>query len=376
MGPLPSGDLLQHIVLDPSRDLPLHAQLKSSLRRLILHKFEDTNRFFSEAQLIGHLQISQGTVRRALTDLASDGMLEKRPAKGTIVRKKIKADGLMNLAVFLPEYYSSNITEVITRLNVECLNRQIHLQSIFTHKGRSLQRAYQQLRFSPKEGAVVLLANTPIPTAELNTVLSEKGYDCITVDTLLRDPEQKFVGVDNKIGITLGMDHLTSLGHRNIALLVNEPEASENVQERIDAFESYHRSSGLALKTRVFHTGVAVWQNSATAALVGMEQIWNSSPRPTAIFTVSDPGALAAIQWLQKRAIRVPKDVSVLGFDGAAFGELIHPALSSIATPFQDVADTVFAILERKSGREERIFLPPSLVIRESTAAPPLGGVK
>ena len=67
-------------------------------------------------------------------------MLEKRPAKGTIVRKKSRVAGLRNLGIFLPEYFSSNITEVLTRLNVESLKRHIHLQSLFTHKGESLQR--------------------------------------------------------------------------------------------------------------------------------------------------------------------------------------------------------------------------------------------
>jgi LacI family transcriptional regulator len=371
MGPLPSGDLLREIVLDYTRELPLHAQLKTSLRRLIQENFEDTSRFFSEAQLVGHLRISQGTVRRALTDLAADGMLEKRRAKGTIVRKGGKGAGLRNLAIFLPEYFSSNITEVLTRLNVECLRRQIHLQSLFTHKGESLQRAYKQLRFSPQEGAIVLLANSPMATAELLAALQEKGYECITVDTLLNDPRQKFVGVNNKAGIELGMDYLTSLGHRSIALLVNEPEASENIQERIATFQNYHRNNGLRLDTRVFHAGTNVWESSAAAALNVMEAIWNSRPRPTAIFAVSDSGAISAIQWLLRQKIEVPGKISVLGFDGSDFGAMIHPTLSSVANPFQSLADAVLSMLDKKSTSETRVFISPTLLTRESTGPAP-----
>jgi LacI family transcriptional regulator len=371
MGPLPSGDLLREIVLDYTREMPLHAQLKTSLRRLIQENFEDTSRFFSEAQLVGHLRISQGTVRRALTDLAADGMLEKRPAKGTIVRKGAKGSGLRNLAIFLPEYFSSNITEVLTRLNVECLKRQVHLQSLFTHKGESLLRAYKQLQFSPHEGAVVLLANSPMATAELLAALQEKGYECITVDTLLNDPLQKFVGVNNKAGIELGMDHLTSLGHRSIALIVNEPEASENIRERIATFENYHRNNGLRLDTRVFHAGTNVWESSAAAALNLMEAIWNSRPRPTAIFAVSDSGAISAIQWLRRRKIEVPGEISVLGFDGSEFGAMIHPALSSVAIPFQQLTDAVVSMLDKNSAIGTRVFINPALVVRESTGAVP-----
>jgi DNA-binding LacI/PurR family transcriptional regulator len=373
MGPLPSEKLLQEIVLDSTRKLPLHAQLKTSLQRLIVESFEDTSRFFSEAQLMDHLRVSQGTVRRALTDLAAEGMLEKRPAKGTIVRKKSPEIGLRNLGIFLPEYFSSNITEVLTRLNVEALKRHIHLQSLFTHKGESLQRVYKQLQFRPQEGAVVLLANSPMATAELTAALNEKGYECITVDTLLNDPRQKFVGVNNRMGIEMGMDHLTSLGHRSISLLVNEPEASENIQERIETFQAYHRNNGLRLDAKVYHTGTNIWENSAAAALTVMESIWNTSPRPTAIFAVSDLGAIAAIQWLQKRKIKVPEEISVLGFDGSDFGAMIHPPLSSVANPFQAVSEAVFGILDKTLTQEPRVFIAPTLVIRDSTGPVPQG---
>jgi LacI family transcriptional regulator len=373
MGPLPSGDLLKEIVLDHTRELPLHAQLKTSLRRLILESFEDTTRFFSEAQLVDHLRVSQGTVRRALTDLAADGMLEKRPAKGTIVRKNAKTPGLRHLGIFLPEYFSSNITEMLTRLHVESLQRQVHLQTLFTHKGESLLRAYKQLQFRPQDGAVILLANSPMATAELSAALHEKGYDFITIDTLLDDPQQKFVGVDNKAGIELGLDHLVSLGHRSIALLVNEPEASQNIQERIATFEGYHRNNGLGLRTHVFHAGTNPWENSSAAALKVMESIWNARPRPTAIFAVSDSGAIAAIQWLLKANVRVPEQVSVLGFDGSDFGAMIHPALTTVAHPFQAFSDAVFAMLDKAPGTGTRVFIPPTLIVRDSTGAVPKG---
>jgi len=370
MGPLPSDELLQQIVLDPEREVPLHAQLRASLTRLIQHKFEDANRFFSEPQLVDPLRISQGTVRRALTDLAADGLLEKRPAKGTIVRKGRRAEGLQHVAVFLPDYFSPNITEVLTRLHLECQNRHIQLQPFFTHKGGTLHRAFKQLKFSPQEGAVVLLANPPMATAELHAVLLEKNYDCVTVDTLLLDSNQKFVGVDNRAGIELGMEHLISLGHRTIALLVNEPEASENIRIRMRTFASY-RSPVAKLSTQCYHTGVNVWESSASSALNVMESIWNANPRPTAIFTVSDAGAMAAIQWLQKRGVRVPEEVSVLGFDGSELGRMIHPALTSIAHPFQAMTDAVISILDRKPTQETRVFLAPTLIKRDSTGPCP-----
>lgn len=373
LGPLPSCDLLKEVVLDDTREMPLHAQIKTSLRRLILDNFEDTSRFFSEAQLVDHLRVSQGTIRRALTDLAADGIIEKRRAKGTIVRKRSKGTGLRNLALFLPEYFSSNITQALTRLTVEGLRRQIHLQTIFTHQGENLLRACRQLSFRPHEGAVVLLANPPMATAELSAVLQERGYDCVTVDTLLNDPLQKFVGVNNKAGIELGMDHLASLGHRSIALLANEPEISENIQERIATFENYHRNNGLRLDLKVYRAGTRFWENSSAAAFNVMESICEAQPRPTAIFAVSDSGAISAVQWLLKRKIKVPEEMSVLGFDGSEFGALIHPSLTTLANPFQAFAAAVFDLLDKKPAMARRVLISPTLVVRDSTGPVPKG---
>jgi len=365
---LPSSSHLTQIVLDETRDLPLHAQLRNSLQRIILDCFEDENRFYSETQLIQHLGVSQGTVRRALADLASQGLLEKRPARGTLVRKSAKT-GLRTLAVFLPEFSSPGIAKTLNLLNTECLNQNIHLQPFYTHRGERLAKAYEQLKFKPQEGAVVLLTNAPRATVELSHALRDKGYRCVAVDTLVKSEEElHFVGASNRSGIRTGLDHLRQLGHRRICLLVNEPEEVENVAERIAAFEEYCTEAGL--EGKVWHAGAHLWENSAMVAENVMDEIWNSQPRPTAIFAISDLGALSAIKWLQQRGVRVPQEVSIIGFDGIDMGALVHPSLTTVAQPFQEISKTVFEILKDPGNKPRKIFLPPGLIVRESTASP------
>ncbi|PTY03503.1 hypothetical protein DB346_06400 [Verrucomicrobia bacterium LW23] len=366
---LPSSELLRGIVLDDSRDLPLHAQLRGSLQRLILESFEDDNRFYSETQLVQHLGVSQGTVRRALADLATAGLLEKRPARGTLVRKASQNVKLKNLAVFLPDYSSPNVARVLTGLNKECLERGIALQPLYTHRGEQLSRAYEQLRFRPQEGAVILLSNSPAATTELVAALQDKSYDCVTIDTQLPDLPQHFVGVDISIGNELGLNHLRALGHRRIALLVNEPEEQENVRQRIRAFEAY-AAAHPEIQPSIWHGGIHLWESAGAVESV-MEQLWNSPERPTAIFAMSDIGALGATRWLQGRGVDVPGDISVLGFDGGNLGTLVHPALSTVEQPFEEMARTAIGILfAERSVKPKQVFLPPQLVVRESTSAP------
>jgi len=367
---LPSPDLLQEIVLDQHRDMPLHAQLRNSLQRLIWDKFEDNDRFYSETQIIAAFKISQGTVRRALADLATLGLLERRPARGTLVRKPTGTIGLKYLAVFLPEWFSPNLSRILQLLNIECLKRGVTLQTFYTHKGEHLLKAYDQLKFPPREGGVVLLSNSSQATDELAEALEDKGYHFVVVDTLVRNSGRNFVGTSNQAGIQLGLDYLTGVGHRKIALLVNEPEDNENVRERTAAFEEYVAEHASTLDARVYHCGVHLWDDSSSPAVKGIEEIWNSPNRPTAIFTISDYGAIGAITWLQKNGVRVPQDVSVLGTDGSEIGAVIHPGLTSVAHPFEKITETVFEILNDRSISARQVFLTPHLVHRESVASP------
>ena len=368
---LPDLNLLQEVVLDQHRDTPLHAQLRNSLQRLIWDKFENNDRFYSETQLIAAFKISQGTVRRALSDLVTTGLLERRPARGTLVRKPVEATGLLNLAVFLPEWFSPNLSRILQLLNIECLKRNIALQPIYTHQGEHLLKAYEQLKFRPKEGGVVLLSNSPQATDELSAALEDKGYHHVVVDTLVRNSARNFVGTCNETGVRIGLDHLTGLGHRKIALLVNEPEENENVRERTAAFEKYVSQISPTIEHPIYHSGAHLWDNSSTAAVKVMEDIWNSPNRPTAIFTISDYGAVAAITWLQKEGVKVPEEVSVLGSDGSEIGGIIHPGLTSVAQPFDKISETIFEILSDRSTHARQVFLPPYLIIRESVAPPP-----
>jgi len=368
---LPSPVPLRDIILDPSRDMPLHAQLRTALERIIDEHFEDQNWFFSESQLISELKVSQGTVRRALTDLANLGFIEKRPARGTVVHKNSRSAGLHNLAVFLPDYSSATVARFLTLLNAECHDRNIALQPIYTHQGERLLKAYSHLKFKPNQGGVVLLENSPRATIELTSVLEEKNYNYVIIGTLLRNTSHKFVGGCNDTIMEIGLDYLIKLGHKRIALLVSEPEEKENVRERVAAFRKYAAKYNGGVDARVISCHTKLWEDAHDQVdSVLTEQMEGQKP-PTAIFGISDAGALAAMKWLQKRNYRIPEDVSVMGSDGIEAGTLIHPSLTTMKHPHEDMTKKVFELLEATDLAEPKQFLKPTLDVRESTAPPP-----
>lgn len=366
--PGPPTSFLREIILDSNRDRPLHVQLRVGLERLIQERFENESRFYSESQLFSNLLVSQGTVRRALADLAQRGLLEKLRSKHTIVRKPVEC-GFRNLAVFLPDYNSAAVARLLNELSAECLNRGIRIQPLYTHRGERLLNAYNHLKFGPREGGVVLLENTSRATAELTVALGDKDYDCVVVGTVRRNSPAKFVGGRNASMVKLGLRHLEELGHRNIALLVNEPEEKISVQERIAAFEEW-KSAAENLHAWVIRSGARLWDDAHEAASRALDAEIDPGHLPTAVFAVSDVGAISAINWFRKQGLRVPEDVSVIGIGGIDAGAMVHPALTTLADSFEEIADGIFHLFAERNPPVRQIYVEPKLVVRESTSAP------
>lgn len=366
----PPISLLGEILLDPSRDLPLHAQLRRSLEQLILNHFSDGSVFFSETELIERMSVSQGTIRRALADLAGQGLLERKPARCSIVRR-VDVHALKNVAVFLPDYGSPLMSEMFDAFSMECLNRGIQLQAFYTHKGELLTKAYELLKFPSRESGAILMGNSPSATLELYGAMQEKRIRCVSVDTFLKDSPIDFVGVANDLSIEMGLDHFRALGHCNIVLLVNEPEEGENIIQRIAAFDRYcQRHPDMAL-SRVFNCHLHLWEDGIEAASAAMERIWDSPVRPTAIFSISHTGGFVALRWLAQRGVVVPDQVSVLAFDETNFNHLAQPALTSLSRPYRTIAEAAFKFLAEPSPEPRTLFVSPSLIERESTGPVP-----
>ena len=91
--------------------------------------------------------------------------------------------------------------------------------------------------------------------------------------------------------------------------------------------------------------------------------------RPTAIIAANDMTAFALISTLGQEGVDVPRDVSVIGFDGLDFGARFNPALTTIRQPIADLGSFAIDLAEKKAadGSAEHIVLAPELLVRAST---------
>jgi len=346
----------------PIGHMPLHARVREQLREIVLRDFEDGAKFYSEPTLIEKLGISQGTIRRALTDLAREGLLVRKVPSGTFVRKTDTE--APEIRVIMPGCDSIFLMSVLEKILEHCKNRKLPVRIHHTHRGAHVPEALLQVGGPPTHQRVILLGEERKAARALYASLSKRGFRVVNIDTLAAGCGDAYIGVDNDRGIRLGMDHLMQLGHKRILLLVSEPMQAGNTRERVRQFRA------IARQNRLKHAGVLVrdpasWQDAE--AIETLRELYGTPNAPTAIFAVSDTGAWVALKSLAELGIAVPSQVSVLGFDDDRASAYMQPALSTLAQPINDIAQRALDLLTQKRAPKGMVLLPPKLVVREST---------
>ena len=275
--PLPSASL-DRLILDTNRDMPLHAQLRRALRAIIDEHCVDGQKFFTEPQLIKSLTVSQSTVRRALLDLTRDGVLDRRVAKGSFVRKvSRKSTTPFTINVFLPAWNSEFLMTMLEALSNECKKADYRFHIHYTQKGESMARSYRAVESGPEDGGIFLLCNEPRATLDLYESFSERHYRVVNIDSYIAGYPGAFVGTSNEDTVRIGLDHLQELGHKRIVFLVNEPEENGNVIERTGIFERAIAERGLT-ESYVFHGGGHHFEDAYMVAYRKMRELMSRKP--------------------------------------------------------------------------------------------------
>jgi DNA-binding LacI/PurR family transcriptional regulator len=188
----------------------------------------------------------------------------------------------------------------------------------------------------------------------------------IVLQGALPDVEVTSVDVDNVAGARGAVDHLISLGHRRIACITNAPLVYTAAQERLTGYRDALRAAGIAAPAEL--VGEAAFDAaSGHAAMAGLLVRTSFD----AVFAASDVVALGAIGALREAGLRVPDDISVVGFDDIPLAAYFDPPLTTVRLPAFELGQAAGrALLERIADRAvpPRTLLPTELIVRASTA--------
>ncbi|GGH43655.1 LacI family DNA-binding transcriptional regulator [Microbacterium album] len=171
---------------------------------------------------------------------------------------------------------------------------------------------------------------------------------------------------DSESGMAAAVQHLVDLGHRRIAHLAG-PRDFSTTRARADAFAAAARELP-GVRTRVVDAGALTTEAGQRAM---DELLARGARRPTAIIGGNDLVALGAIRSLHAHGLRVPEDVSVVGFNDMPFAADFSPSLTTVRVPLREMgmesARLLLAAIEMRQLDARTIRIPVSLVVRDST---------
>ena len=201
--------------------------------------------------------------------------------------------------------------------------------------------------------------------------LREEGFPFVLINRATGSPEDLAVVVDNHAAALKVVAYLASLGHRRVGHIAGPQNTMTGVDRREGYFAGV-RAYGLDDDPELVVEADAFSEEAGDHAL----QIMLEAPaRPTAVFAANDLIAIGMLQRLRENGVRVPTDLSIVGFNDIPLAGLLEPALTTVRVPqLQMGAAGGHLLIDRLEGRpvgEIRVTLPAELVVRASAVAPP-----
>jgi DNA-binding LacI/PurR family transcriptional regulator len=208
-------------------------------------------------------------------------------------------------------------------------------------------------------------------TDDLLDRLANEGMPLVAVDNYSLSGQIDSVVTDDQAGGYLATRHLINLGHRRIAMILG-PEKYKPLVERYRGYRQALREAGFPIDETIIQPSIS--HGTPRKGYREMQQLLTRDPRPTAVFAVTDRTALGALDAIYEHGLRVPEDISLVGFDDITPGAEARPPLTTIHRPNYEMGIAAMrrldAVITGQSIIPMKLVLYNDLVIRESTAPP------
>lgn len=202
---------------------------------------------------------------------------------------------------------------------------------------------------------------------------SQRQIPMIFMDTGTAVKGASTVNVDYAAGVGQAMQHLFSLGHKQIGF-ISGPLALNSARARAEAFQKALREHGLPIQANWMQEG----DHRVEGGHQAMKRILKSGALPTAVMGSNDLTAIGAMGAIHESGLQIPGDISVIGFDDIELSAYTLPALTTLHVPRRELAATAFRSLFRgreetagKSSRRRDHIIAPRLLVRQSTGEAP-----
>lgn len=328
------------------------------------------NPILSERKLSKLYKISHMTVRKVIKSLVEKGYLYTIHGKGNFVLSNFFINKNKLIGLILPDGMNPFYNELA--VNIEKIIRKKGYNILYANSDYNVKEEDKILESFVKKHNINTLIIAPIE----ETISRQKFYK-----NMAEQEKIHFVCIDRDIGAGISnvminnvtgayiaVKYLLELGHINIGVISGKTERKKNPELRITGYKKAIEEYGLQFQEKFIvideqFEGIEGGYNATKTLLENNSNI-------TAIFALSDINAFGAINYLKEKGLRIPKDISVIGFDNIESSAYYDIPLTTIKQPLEEMARVVVNIIENEQNKTvfvpQKILLEPQIIIRNS----------
>lgn len=305
--------------------------------------------------------VSQEKRERVLRAMAQLGYVPNEQARSL-------AGGSSRVVGLLVDYLSSSYMDEIIRGIDQALDAENYdLMLYTTHRRKTKESAYvTKLTRKLADGLLLVLPRNAV--AYLDT-LRLRQFPHVLIDYLSYGQHVPSVSTTNVRGARDAVTYLLALGHRRIGFITGTMELG-CARDRLEGYKATLLDHGVAYDPRLVYEG----DFQQPQGYQGAEKLLSLLEPPSAIFASNDMMAFGVMEAARDRGLRLPDELSVLGFDDIPQAAHVHPSLTTVRQPLENMgrsaAHLLLKYIAQPAAEIERVELPTELIIRESCRPP------
>lgn len=357
-----------------NRRIPKYMQLKHELLSWFESgKLQRGQQVPSENEIAEQFGMSRQTVRQTFGELEKEGWLERIQGKGTFARNPERREGEQVKTIGIITTYISDyiFPHIVRGAEAELRSRGYRLLLSSTDNNKEKEMESLQLMTSqPLSGLII----EPTKSAEGNPNLAyflelqEKGIPYLMINEKYRELECTCLKVDDEAGGYKAAEYLLEQGHIRIAGFFKRDDLQG--VNRLKGFLGAHKAAGISASPKRVVTYTTEQKNTFPYQQA-LHMLAEGEERPTAFVCYNDELAVLLMEAVAASGLRVPEDVSIIGFDDSSLASASGTKLTTFTHPKtmmgQEAASRLIAIIERGETAEDRVY-EPQLIERDSVA--------
>ncbi|EHY9857442.1 LacI family DNA-binding transcriptional regulator [Vibrio parahaemolyticus] len=315
--------------------------------------------------------VSQATVSRVI-----NGTSRVSPDKKIKVEKAIQELGYRpnSIAKALASSQTASVGVVVPELggpffsgildSIESQLRRFGYHVVVTAGSNTSEGQKDAVEFLLGRRVDALILHTQNLSDDYLIDLQSQGVSLVVVNRFIPEISTSCIDIDNELGGLMATQHLIRMGHKKIAC-ISGPLDKSDARGRLQGYRKALEEAGIEYdEALVCEAGF-----TEPSGVSAMNKLLRRGAEFTAVFACNDHMAFGAFEVLKENGIRVPDNISLVGFDDVIFARYLTPSLSTINFPIQQMSKEAVQLVIQKLNRNKqdvKFKLSPSLVIRES----------